>query len=92
MKKIRKNPDSGEKTGFLCLFPTSSLQFLTEFYKVWFSGVPRSNWGHGAKNAGKIRIPEKNRTQKFFRIFKEIFSMRYYYDSKVFFFFPNTYF
>ena len=51
-----------EKTGFLCLFSTFGLQFSTDFYKVWFSGVLRSPWVTWGM---KIRIPGKNQTPKF---------------------------
>ena len=54
-KKIRKNPDSGKKTGLLCLFPTFGLQFSTNFYRFWFSRVlrsPRVTWCK--------KIPEKS--------------------------------
>ena len=44
MKKIRKIPDSGKKTGFLCFFSTFRIQFSIHFYKVWFYGILRSPW------------------------------------------------
>ena len=81
VQKIRKNPDSGKKPGFLCLFPT----FLNRFiYKVWFSFVlrsPRVTWW---KKSGKIRIPPDS---IFFRIFSKMDSLCYFVIIKCFYFF-----
>ena len=76
-----------EKTGFLCLFSTFGLQFSTDFYKVWFSGVLRSPWVTWGM---KIRIPGKKPDSKIFRISSEMVSMRYFEMIFIFSFFEMT--
>ena len=86
-KKIRKNPDSGKKTGLLCLFPTFGLQFSTNFYRFWFSRVlrsPRITW---CKKFRKNPDSGENPDSIFFRIFSKMDSLRYFVIIKCFSFF-----
>ena len=88
MKKIRKNLETGKKTGFLCFFLRLAYNSQQIFYIIWFSGVHRLPW---VTWCIKIRIPEKTGFQTFPDFFRNGF-YALFCDNKMFFFFRNTYF